>query len=157
MSTNYTFQGWLGHDKSSALGNLKWQSFTPKPFAEADIDIRITHCGICGSDLHTLRSGWAPTAYPVCVGHEIVGIAVRVGSKVENGIKVGDRVGVGAQSGSCLKPDCEQCAAGEESYCQKGQTGTYNSRWPDGSKSYGGYAGTSPCHHLFIPGMFSEL
>ena len=77
----------MGLDKSAVDGNMNWQSYEPKTWAESDVDIKITHCGICGSDLHTLRSGWAPTIYPCCVGHEIVGIAVKVGSKVENGIK----------------------------------------------------------------------
>jgi alcohol dehydrogenase (NADP+) len=140
MFTDYKFQGWLGLDKDSAKGNMVWKDYEPKPFEETDVDIKITHCGICGSDLHTLRSGWGQSLYPVCVGHEIVGIAVRVGSKAENGIRVGDRVGVGAQSRSCLKPDCEECSSDQENYCQNHQTTTYNSKWPDGSKSYGGYA-----------------
>ncbi|KAL3465160.1 Afadin and alpha-actinin-binding-domain-containing protein [Aspergillus heterothallicus] len=113
------------------------------------------HCGICGSDIHTIRSGWAPADYPCVVGHEIVGTAVRVGSKVTptpDGqiIKVGDRVGVGAQCSSCLRPDCEACADGEESYCPK-IVGTYNSRFPDGSKAYGGYANRwrGPGHFVF--------
>lgn len=71
------------------------------------------------------------------MGHEIVGTAVKVGKNVKN-FKVGDRVGVGAQSGSCL--DCEECAASMEHYCPKGNVGTYNGKYPDGSKSYGGYA-----------------
>jgi alcohol dehydrogenase (NADP+) len=91
MSSNYRFQGWLGLDKNSANGNMVWKAFDPKPFEESDVDIKITHCGICGSDIHTLRSGWGQSLYPVCVGHEIVGIAMRVGSQVEGGINVGDR------------------------------------------------------------------
>jgi alcohol dehydrogenase (NADP+) len=91
-----------------------------------------------------------PLFTAVCVGHEIVGKAVRVGSKVERGIKVGDRVGVGAQNSSCLKPDCEECSAGIEQHCQ-GNIGTYNSEYPDGSKSYGGYATyhRAPSHFVF--------
>jgi alcohol dehydrogenase (NADP+) len=116
---------------------MKWQTYEPKPFEETDIDIKITHCGICGSDLHTLRSGWGPTMYPCCVGHEIVGTAVKVGSKAERGIKVGDRVGVGAQCASCMKPDCEECANGLENHCQNANIGTYNGKFADGSKSYG--------------------
>lgn len=91
MGSDYRFQGWLGLDKKSAEGNMVWKDYEPKPFAESDVDIKVTHCGICGSDIHTLRSGWGQSLYPVVVGHEIVGTAVRVGSKVENGIKVGDR------------------------------------------------------------------
>lgn len=87
----------MGLDAKSIEGNMVWQEYEPKTFdEERDVDIQITHCGICGSDLHTLRSGWGPTRYPVVVGHEIVGKAVRVGRGVQH-IKVGDRVGVGAQ------------------------------------------------------------
>lgn len=80
---NYEFQGWMGTDEKSVDGNMKWGKFEPKAFEDNDIDIRITHSGICGSDLHTLRSGWGPTPYPCCVGHEIVGYAVKVGNKAE--------------------------------------------------------------------------
>lgn len=141
MATDYKFQGWLGLDKESVKGKMVWQGYEPKPWEETDIDIKITHCGICASDLHTLRSGWGATDYPVCVGHEIVGQAVRVGSQVPVDIKVGDRVGVGAQSGAChnQKGDCEACADNMDQHC-KYSTDTFNSNWPDGSKSYGGYA-----------------
>lgn len=160
MSTDYKFLGWLGLDKDSANGKMVWQGYEPKPFEETDVDIKITHCGICGSDVHTLRSGWGASSYPVCVGHEIVGHAVKVGSQVK-GIKVGDRVGVGAQAGCCAnqKGDCEFCANGLEQHCPQ-NTGTYNSKWPDGSKSYGGYADYWRGQgHLVIPipdGMSSE-
>ncbi|KAK3074654.1 hypothetical protein LTR53_002732 [Teratosphaeriaceae sp. CCFEE 6253] len=150
MSQDYKFKGWLGKDKESAKGNMVWGEFPKvKPFEETDVDIQITHCGICGSDLHTLSSGWGPTPYPCCVGHEIVGKAVRVGSKVEKGIKVGDRVGVGAQNASCLKPDCEECAAGLENHCQNMVT-TFADSFPDGSQSYGGYADYHRCHSHFV-------
>lgn len=56
--TDYKFEGWMGLDASASEGNMVWQEFKPKTWEETDIDIKITHCGICGSDLHTLRSGW---------------------------------------------------------------------------------------------------
>lgn len=58
------------------------------------------------------------------------------------GIKVGDRVGVGAQSDSCQgrKGDCEACASGMENYCDVHHVGTYNATHVNGGKSYGGYA-----------------
>ena len=64
--------------------------------------------------------------------------------------RVGDRVGVGAQSSSCLKPDCEQCANGEEQHCQIAHTDTYDSKYPDGSKAYGGYADYSRVPSHFV-------
>lgn len=57
-STDYQFEGWMALDKEAAKGNMVWQQFEPKPWEETDIDMRVTHCGICGSDMHTLRSGW---------------------------------------------------------------------------------------------------
>lgn len=57
-ATDYKFEGWLGLDPSAAEGNMKWGEFEPKPWEETDVDIKITHCGVCGSDIHTLRSGW---------------------------------------------------------------------------------------------------
>lgn len=150
-----TFHGWVAH---SATSPLTFTTFTPKPFADTDIEVKITHCGICGSDIHTLRSGWGPTDYPCVVGHEIIGIVIRVGSGVatlasspaSRTIKVGDRVGVGPQSMSCLKPNCQACSSGRENYCPR-IVGTYASRYPDGSKSYGGYAKywRGPAHFAF--------
>ncbi|OGM50535.1 hypothetical protein ABOM_000883 [Aspergillus bombycis] len=136
------FEGWIGLDQDSAKGQMVWREFQPKAWEETDVDIRITHCGVCASDLCVLRSGWRPTPYPCCVGHEIVGIIVRVGSQVK-GLEIGDRVGVGPQSDSCrgrVDGHCVECSTGNEKYCTKLWTGTYAGRYLDGSKSYGGYA-----------------
>lgn len=67
---------------------------------------------MCGSDVHTITGGWGelPTS-PICVGHEIIGRVLRVGPKVED-IKVGDRVGVGAQIQSCMQ--CQNCKEDNE-------------------------------------------
>ncbi|RVX70513.1 hypothetical protein B0A52_05164 [Exophiala mesophila] len=159
MSSDYKFQGWLGLDPDSAKGQMVWQEFEPKTFDDEDIDIKITHCGICGSDLHTLRSGWGPTSYPLCVGHEIVGRVVRVGTKVKD-IKLGDRVGVGAQSYACQNRngDCEACADDLTPHCPR-NVNTYGGRWPGGSTSQGGYAdywrGNSSCV-IKIPDQISS-
>lgn len=134
------FEGWMGLDEKSADGNMKWQTYQAKTWTEDDIDIEISHCGVCGSDLHTLRSGWGATPYPAVVGHEIVGKAVRVGSSTKRGIKVGDRVGVGAQSKSCLKPDCEMCSSGIENHCTNDFVQTYGMKYQNGDMAQGGYA-----------------
>ncbi|OQD80130.1 hypothetical protein PENANT_c039G04796 [Penicillium antarcticum] len=158
--TDYKFEGWCGLSPEAGKGKMVWQEFEPKPWEETDVDIKVTHCGICGSDLHTLRSGWGPTNYPCCVGHEVVGTAVRVGTQVKNGIKLGDRVGVGAQSGACLNvnKDCEACANSLEQFCNK-MVGTYNGVYANGGKSYGGYAtyNRSPSHFVIkIPDAISS-
>jgi hypothetical protein len=57
------FQGWLGKDKDAVKGKMQWGDFEPKKWSEDDVDIEISHCGICGSDLHMLSSGWGPTPY----------------------------------------------------------------------------------------------
>lgn len=98
------------------FSDLKVTSFTPKTFEADDVEVAITHCGVCGSDVHTLKQGWGETKLPLVVGHEIVGKVTRVGEKVKS-IKVGDRVGVGAQIGSCM--ECRQCKEGFENYCPK--------------------------------------
>ncbi|KAK7942593.1 uncharacterized protein PG986_011706 [Apiospora aurea] len=143
---DYKFEGWQAHDATSADGNMRWEEFEPKPWEENDVDIRVTHCGMCGSDLHVLRSGWGATPYPITVGHEIVGVVVRAGSQVMNGLQVGDRVGVGAQGDSCLSrfgggARCEDCDALEENYCPR-MVFTYSAPAPhfNGGKAQGGYA-----------------
>jgi alcohol dehydrogenase (NADP+) len=86
------------------------------------------------------------------VGHEIVGTAIRVGSKAVGGIKVGDRVGVGAQAESCLGRlgDCPECSMGLEQYCTHKFVGTYNDHFINGDKTYGGYAlyNRTPSHFV---------
>jgi alcohol dehydrogenase (NADP+) len=57
-SESYKFEGWMGLSPEAAEGKMVWQEFEPKPWEETDVDIKVTHCGICGSDMHTLRSGW---------------------------------------------------------------------------------------------------
>lgn len=57
------FEGWLGKDAEAINGKMEWGEFEPKKWTEDDVDIEISHCGVCGSDLHTLKSGWFPTPY----------------------------------------------------------------------------------------------
>lgn len=71
-------------------------TFQPKTFADDDVEIAITHCGVCGSDVHTLTQGWGASKLPLVVGHEIIGKITRVGKKVA-GMKVSFvAMGVGA-------------------------------------------------------------
>ncbi|KAF8449635.1 chaperonin 10-like protein, partial [Terfezia claveryi] len=122
--------------------------YDPKPFGPYDIDVKVNYCGVCGSDLHSLRSGWAPSIYPLVAGHEVTGRAIRVGSKVSS-IKPGDLVGVGAQAWSCGA--CEACAGEENAtkYCRE-VVETYNWKYKDGSLAHGGYANYCRIHENFV-------
>ncbi|HET6435670.1 MAG TPA: NAD(P)-dependent alcohol dehydrogenase [Xanthomonadaceae bacterium] len=103
-----------------------------------DVQIEIAYCGVCHSDLHTVRSEWGGTKYPCVPGHEIVGTVSAVGAEV-NGFAVGDVVGVGCLVDSCRH--CAACDAGLEQYCEHGFTGTYNGPTADPpGHTLGGYS-----------------
>ena len=103
-----------------------------------DVAIRISHCGICHSDLHMARNDWGMSLYPMVPGHEIVGTVTAVGGAVSK-YKVGDRVAVGCLVDSDLT--CDQCKAGFEQFCATGATLTYSGiDRQDGSVTYGGYS-----------------
>ncbi|OCH93100.1 GroES-like protein [Obba rivulosa] len=130
----------------------KWSEFEvvpikPKHFGPRDVDVAIKYCGVCGSDVHTLTGGWGSTPnVPLVVGHEIVGNVTRVGDAVTE-FKPGDRVGVGAQIGSC--GECRACKAGDENYCPK-MIHTYNNFYPDGVLSQGGFSTGIRAHEQFV-------
>lgn len=128
------FTGWAAKGKDQAL--VKW-SYEPRPLGPHDVDIRISHCGICATDTCTLDSGWGPSLYPCIVGHEIIGVVARVGPSVQT-FRPGQRVGVGPQVYTCQ--ECEDCQKGQENHCTKVNVLTYNSKYPDGAQAQGGYA-----------------
>ena len=102
-----------------------------------DVQIEIRYCGVCHSDLHTVRSEWGGTQYPCVPGHEIVGHVSAVGDQVTR-FKVGETVGVGCLVGSCR--ECASCKAGLEQYCEVGFVGTYNGPTDDPpGHTLGGY------------------
>jgi uncharacterized zinc-type alcohol dehydrogenase-like protein len=103
-----------------------------------DVQIDIAWCGVCHSDLHTVRSEWGGTLYPCVPGHEIVGHVSAVGGEVK-GFAVGETVGVGCMVGSCQS--CSSCNAGLEQYCEVGLVGTYNGPTQDPpGHTLGGYS-----------------
>jgi uncharacterized zinc-type alcohol dehydrogenase-like protein len=103
-----------------------------------DVAIEILYCGVCHSDLHTVRSEWGGTLFPCVPGHEIVGRVTAVGAEVA-GFEVGETVGVGCLVDSCHH--CPSCAEGLEQYCETGFTGTYNSPTPEPpGHTLGGYS-----------------
>ncbi|MEN5169358.1 NAD(P)-dependent alcohol dehydrogenase [Brevundimonas pondensis] len=104
-----------------------------------DVQIEIAYCGVCHSDLHTVRGEWAGTLYPCVPGHEIVGRVSAVGAHVSR-FKEGDLVGVGCMVDSCQA--CASCDEGLEQYCEgTGMVGTYNGPTPDApGHTLGGYS-----------------
>jgi uncharacterized zinc-type alcohol dehydrogenase-like protein len=105
---------------------------------DRDVQIDIAYCGVCHSDLHTVRSEWGGTQYPCVPGHEIVGHVTAIGAGV-TGFKVGDTVGVGCLVGSCQH--CHACGDGLEQYCEVGFVGTYNGATGDApGHTLGGYS-----------------
>ncbi|KAF1773457.1 Alcohol dehydrogenase, N-terminal [Phytophthora cactorum] len=106
MSTSpRTVHAYASFGKGEEIKPWEYQS---RPLGAEDVEIKISHCGICGSDLHTLDSGWGQTTYP-CAGPDV------------KGLQVGDRAGVGALVSACLNKDskapCSVCATGDDAYC----------------------------------------
>ncbi len=83
-----------------------------------DVELRVTHCGICHTDLHLINNDFGLSSYPLVPGHEIVGVVSDVGDQVTQ-LRAGQRMGVGWLAGACFV--CEQCAAGRDNLCPSGQ------------------------------------
>lgn len=130
-----TTRAWGAHAGNKPLEAL---DISRRPPGAHDVQIEIAWCGVCHSDLHTVRSEWPGTRYPCVPGHEIVGHVSAVGSAV-TGFKVGDTVGVGCLVGSCRH--CAACGEGLEQYCENGFVGTYNGPTADApGHTLGGYS-----------------
>jgi len=130
-----TTKAYGAHAADKPLQSLDIERRAPGP---QDVQIEIAYCGVCHSDLHTVRSEWGGTLYPCVPGHEIVGHVSAVGGEV-TGFKVGDTVGVGCLVGSCQH--CAACDEGLEQYCENGFVGTYNGPTADApGHTLGGYS-----------------
>lgn len=95
-------------------GPLKPFEFDPGPLGDEQVEICVSHCGICHSDLSMLDNEWHQTAYPFVPGHEVVGTVAALGPRAK-GLRVGQRVGLGWFSASCMA--CPQCLAGDHNLC----------------------------------------
>ncbi|MEO9215701.1 MAG: NAD(P)-dependent alcohol dehydrogenase, partial [Rhodanobacter sp.] len=130
-----TTKAYGAHAADKPLQAIDIERRAPGP---QDVQIDIAYCGVCHSDLHTVRSEWGGTQYPCVPGHEIVGHVSAVGGDV-TGFKVGDTVGVGCLVGSCQH--CAACDEGLEQYCENGFVGTYNGPTADApGHTLGGYS-----------------
>jgi uncharacterized zinc-type alcohol dehydrogenase-like protein len=117
---------------------LEAMDITRRAVGPNDVQIEIAYCGVCHSDLHTVRSEWAGTLFPCVPGHEIVGRVSAVGGQVSR-FKEGDVVGVGCMVDSCKH--CHSCDEGLEQFCENGFVGTYNGATADApGHTLGGYS-----------------
>jgi alcohol dehydrogenase (NADP+) len=138
----------VGYAATSAQSPLAPFSFARREPLPQDVQLEILYCGVCHSDLHTVRNEWSGTTYPAVPGHEIVGRVTAVGSEVKR-FKVGDIAAVGCMVDS--DRSCANCQAGLEQYCDTGFTGTYNA--PDkhlGGMTYGGYSKSIVVDEYFV-------
>lgn len=99
---------------TEAKGQLKPFEYEPNALGEEQVEVKISHCGICHSDVHLLDNDWGITKYPMVPGHEVLGTVTKAGSRVKN-VREGQLVGIGWQSGSC--GHCEWCRQALENLC----------------------------------------
>ena len=104
-------QGLAAHAAGAELLPFRYD---PGELGAQDVEIAISHCGICYSDVHLISNDWGISQYPFIPGHEVIGSVVAVGSGVKS-LKAGVRVGLGWQSNSC--GECEWCMQGMENLC----------------------------------------
>ncbi|WP_243374766.1 NAD(P)-dependent alcohol dehydrogenase [Geotalea sp. SG265] len=136
---------------ASATSPFASDTIQRRETTDRDVQIEILYCGICHSDLHTVRDEWhsiMPTVYPCVPGHEIVGKVTKVGAAVSK-FKPGDLVGVGCLVDS--DHSCPSCLNNLEQFCKE-PTFTYNS--PDkhgtGPVTYGGYSESIVVDERFV-------
>ncbi len=138
-------KAYAAHSATDPLAPWTFERRAPGPH---DVQIRIRYCGVCHSDLHTVRGEWGEIAYPQVPGHEIIGEVVATGAAVSK-YKVGDTVGVGCLVDSCRS--CGSCNDGLEQYCEGGFTGTYGGvEKQSGKPTQGGYSDAIVVDERFV-------
>ena len=104
-------QGLAAHAAGAELLPFRYD---PGQLGSHEVEIGVTHCGICYSDIHLISNDWGTSHFPFIPGHEIIGTVTAMGSEVRS-LKMGQRVGLGWQANSCGK--CEWCTRGMENLC----------------------------------------
>lgn len=133
---------------TSATSAVDSMTIERRALRPEDVAIRISHCGICHTDLHFAHDDFGMSLYPMVPGHEIAGTVTSVGSAVTR-YKAGDRVGVGCLVDSCR--NCEFCKSGHEQFCVEMPTFTYSA--PDrqsGETTQGGYSDSIVVREEFV-------
>lgn len=133
---------------TSKTSPLEPMTIQRRPVGDHDVQLEILYCGICHSDIHTVRSEWGESKYPCVPGHEIVGKVTQVGAKVTKH-KVGDIGAVGCLVESDMT--CEQCV--EKNHEQRCPSGVFTYNSPDrhtGGHTMGGYSDSIVVHEHFV-------
>jgi alcohol/geraniol dehydrogenase (NADP+) len=107
-----------GYAANGPREKLEPFSYETGELGTEQVDIRVINCGVCHSDLSMINNDWGMTAYPIVPGHEIIGEVVAAGNAVKN-VKVGDKVGLGWFSGSCMS--CHECMDGSQHLCSSAE------------------------------------
>ena len=102
----------------SAKAPLEPFTFDPGPLGPEEVEIEVSHCGLCHSDLSMLDNDWGMSKYPFVPGHEVTGTVSALGEQAK-GLKIGQRVGLGWWSRSCLS--CHECLSGDHHLCSTAQ------------------------------------
>ncbi|MFG1925048.1 NAD(P)-dependent alcohol dehydrogenase [Cryptosporangium sp. NPDC048952] len=106
----------LKYAVETAGGSIRPISAELGPLGPREVDVRVTHCGVCNTDVSLIDDVYGLSRYPLVAGHEAVGSVVAVGDEVD-GLVVGQRVGVGGVAGSCQA--CEWCLSGRQNLCPR--------------------------------------
>jgi len=108
-------KAWAASEAGSRLEPFEYE---PGPLGRDEVEIDVSHCGICHSDLNMLDNDWGMTQYPLVPGHEVAGTISKVGKDVGN-LEIGQRVGLGWHSGYCMT--CPSCMEGDHNLCAAGE------------------------------------
>lgn len=139
-----------GYAATTAKAPLQPFSFERREVGPSDVLIKISHCGICHSDIHQARNEWGSSIFPMVPGHEIVGIVVQAGAAVKR-FRVGETVGVGCLVDSCRS--CSACREGQEQYCEAGMLLTYSGLDSAGQVTQGGYSSQIVVDENYVLGI----
>ena len=111
-----SYRAWVA---KGAKQPMVLEAFDAGPLGAEEVEVAVEHCGLCHSDLSVLNNEWGISQYPAILGHEVIGRVTAAGPNVK-GVEVGQRVGVGWNSGSCMH--CHQCMSGNHHLCPEAQS-----------------------------------
>jgi uncharacterized zinc-type alcohol dehydrogenase-like protein len=148
LMSSLLIKGYAARARGQTLVQIE---YSPQKLNPQDVRVSVTHCGVCHTDIQAIEDYYGITSYPLVPGHEIVGTISELGLAVE-GLKIGDRVGIGWQGRSC--GECEWCLQGETQLCMHIEDTTV-------MVPYGGFSSSVIADYRFVyklpEGMPSEF